>query len=284
MTVAGAGLILLMAADVFHTLLYPHGTGPVCRTIMRVLWRASRRLAGRTSTMAAPAAMAAVIGAWASLAIVGWALVYLPHLPSGFVYAEGIPRRGDFAEALYVSMVSLSTVGYGEIVPGEPLLRLVVGAEAVSGFALLTATVSWILQTYPAFSRRRVLARELDLLRHAAGQEGLFALKPGHGAALLEAVARSISVVSTDLLAFNETYYFHETRQRGSLPANVAYAHMLATQAQESVNADLRFAGRMLQAALDDLAGVLRGKFGHPGQTSSEVFENYETHHRHGQA
>lgn len=37
-TVLGAGLILLMLADVFHTLLYPHGSGPVCRTIMRGFW------------------------------------------------------------------------------------------------------------------------------------------------------------------------------------------------------------------------------------------------------
>lgn len=28
-TALGAGLILLMLADVFHTLLYPHGSGPV---------------------------------------------------------------------------------------------------------------------------------------------------------------------------------------------------------------------------------------------------------------
>nr|MDQ5862567.1 two pore domain potassium channel family protein [Actinomycetota bacterium] len=94
-SVIGAGLILLMAADVFHTLLYPHGTGPVCRLIMRALWLLSRRFAGRASTVAAPAAMAAVIGAWASLSIMGWALVYLPHLPDGFVYAEGVRHGGD---------------------------------------------------------------------------------------------------------------------------------------------------------------------------------------------
>ncbi|MET3173200.1 UNVERIFIED_ORG: hypothetical protein ABIB52_001028 [Arthrobacter sp. UYCu721] len=61
--VIGAGLILLMVAEVFHTLLYPHGRGPVCRTIMRALWLLSRRFAGRAATVAAPAAMAAVIGA-----------------------------------------------------------------------------------------------------------------------------------------------------------------------------------------------------------------------------
>ncbi|MGY4542777.1 hypothetical protein ACVWY0_002702 [Arthrobacter sp. UYNi723] len=84
-----------------------------------------------------------------------------------------------------------------------------------------------------------------------------------------------------DLLAFDETYYFHEAQQRGSLPATVAYAHQLASEAQASTNIDLQFAGRMMHAALDDLAEVLRGKFGHTGQTSSEVFQSYESHHRH---
>jgi hypothetical protein len=57
----------------------------------------------------------------------------------------------------------------------------------------------------------------------------------------------------------------------------------LASEAELSENPELRFAGRMLHAALDDLAEVLRGKFGHPGTTSSEVFDSYALHHRHRQ-
>lgn len=282
-TVMGAGLILLMAADVFHTLLYPHGSGPVGRTIMRGFWLLSRRLRGRASTIAAPLAMAAVIGAWAGLAAIGWALLYLPHLPQGFVYEDGVPQRGDFAEAVYLSMVTLSTVGFGEIVAAHPLLRLVAAFQAVTGFGLLTATVTWILQTYPALSRRRAVAHHLNLFREAAGPEGLTSLEPRHAAGLLESLAQNVASVSIDLLSFHETYYFREVEQRGSLPATVAYAHQLASEAKLSENPELRFAGRMLHAALDDLAEVLRGKFGHPGTTSSEVFDSYALHHRHRQ-
>lgn len=282
-TVMGAGLILLMAADVFHTLLYPHGSGPVGRTIMRGFWLLSRRLRGRASTIAAPLAMAAVIGAWAGLAAIGWALLYLPHLPQGFVYEGGVPQRGDFAEAVYLSMVTLSTVGFGEIVAAHPLLRLVAAFQAVTGFGLLTATVTWILQTYPALSRRRAVAHHLNLFREAAGPEGLTSLEPRHAAGLLESLAQNVASVSIDLLSFHETYYFREVEQRGSLPATVAYAHQLASEAKLSENPELRFAGRMLHAALDDLAEVLRGKFGHPGTTSSEVFDSYALHHRHRQ-
>lgn len=283
-TVLGAGLILLMLADVFHTLLYPHGSGPAGRAIMRGFWFLSRKLRGRGSSIAAPLAMASVIAVWATLAAVGWALLYLPHLPDGFVYGADVPRRGDFAEALYVSMVTLSTVGFGEIVAAHPLLRLVSALQAVTGFGLLTATVSWILQTYPALNRRRALAHQLNLFREAAGREGLAAMDPRHAAGLLESLASNVATVSIDLVAFHETYYFREVEQRGSLPATVAYAQQLASQAERSENGELQFAGRMLHAALDGLADVLRGKFGHTGETSSDVFDSYELHHRHRRA
>ena len=280
-TVLGAGLVLLMLVDVFRTLLYPHGSGPLGRAIMRGFWLVSRKLRGRGSFIAAPLAMAAVIGAWASLAAIGWALLYLPHLPAGFVHGPGVPQRGDFAEALYISLVTLSTLGFGDIVPANPLLRLVVALQAVTGFGLLTATVTWILQTYPALNRRRTLAHQLNLFREAAGPSGVLSLDPWHAAGLLESMAGNVASVSIDLLAFHETYYFREIEQRGSLPATVAYAQDLASQAQRSDSPELQFAGRMLHASLDALAEVLRGKFGHSGATSSDVFDSYERHHRH---
>jgi hypothetical protein len=215
------------------------------------------------------------------LAAVGWALLYLPHLTDGFVYGAGVPLRADFAEALYISLVTLSTVGFGDIVAAHPVLRLVVAFQAVTGFGLLTATVTWILQTFPALNRRRALAHELNLFREAAGPAGLSSLDPKHAAGLLESMAGNVASVTIDLLAFHETYYFREIEQRGSLPATVAYAQELASQAQRSENAELQFAGRMLHAALDGLAEVLRGKFGHAGTTSADVFDSYELHHRH---
>jgi hypothetical protein len=280
-TVLGAGLVLLMIVDVFRTLLYPHGSGPLGRTIIRGFWLVSRKLRGRGSFIAAPLAMAAVIGAWASLAAIGWALLYLPHLTEGFVYGAGVPLRADFAEALYISLVTLSTVGFGDIVAVHPLLRLVVALQAVTGFGLLTATVTWILQTYPALNRRRALAHELNLFREAAGPAGVSSLDPKHAAGLLESMAGNVASVSIDLLAFHETYYFREVELRGSLPATVAYAQELAFDAQRSESPELQFAGRMLHAALEGLAEVLRGKFGHAGTTSADVFDSYELHHRH---
>jgi hypothetical protein len=227
--------------------------------------------------------LVAVIAAWTGLAILGWALLYLPHLPGGFVYGEGVPQQGDFAEAVYISMGSLSTVGYGEIVAGPPLLRLLAGLQSITGFALLTATVSWFLQLFPALTRRRTLAHQLNLMREAGGRDGIAGLDPTHSAALIESLAGSVAMVSVDLSSFRESYYFREVEQRSSLAATVAYAQDLASEAKLSDNTELRFAGRMLHASLEDLAAVLRGKFGHSGETSSAVFDSYALHHRHRQ-
>jgi hypothetical protein len=166
-------------------------------------------------------------------------------------------------------------------VAGHPLLRLVSAAQAVTGFGLLTATVSWILQMYPALNRRRALAHQLNLFTEAATPGDAFSMSPDHAAGLLEALAGSVASVSIDLLAFHETYYFQEVEQRGSLPATVTYAQELASEAKASDHRDLQFAGRMLEAAVADLARVLQGRFGHAGTTSSEVFEHYSTHNRH---
>lgn len=109
---------------------------------MRAFWVLSRKLRGRGSAIAAPLAMASVIAVWATLAAVASALLYLPHLPGGFVYGDGVPQRGDFAEALYVSMVTLSTVGFGEIVAADPLLRLVAALQSRARLATPTVALT----------------------------------------------------------------------------------------------------------------------------------------------
>ena len=81
--------------------------------------------------------MAAVIGAWAGLAAVGWALLYLPHLPAGFIHGAGIPQRGDFGEALYISLVTLSTVGFGDIVPKTDVGRAIASVMMLLGWSIL---------------------------------------------------------------------------------------------------------------------------------------------------
>ena len=66
------------------------------------------------------------------LQAVGWALVYLPHLPQGFSYSGVDPaNHPNLAEAIYVSLTTLSTVGFGDVVATSPWIRVAAPLQAL---------------------------------------------------------------------------------------------------------------------------------------------------------
>lgn len=118
--VVGVLVIAVSWYDVFHTLLNPSGRGTLSRLVFASSWRVARRLR-RAGGLVGPASVVVIIALWAGLQIVGWALVYLPSLPAGFIYAPGIDAENlwPFIEALYFSAATLTTLGFGDLVPNE---------------------------------------------------------------------------------------------------------------------------------------------------------------------
>ena len=113
-----------------------------------------------------PLALLGTVVLWTALVVVGWAVIYLPHMPEAFNFGSSLSpsRSSDVVSSLYVSAVAVTTLGLGDITPADPVLRLLTPLEALVGFVLLTAAISWILQIYPALVRRRALARRIDVL------------------------------------------------------------------------------------------------------------------------
>ncbi|MET1038881.1 MAG: hypothetical protein ABW075_11440, partial [Aeromicrobium sp.] len=94
-------------------------------------------------------------------------------------------------------------------------------------------------------------------------------------------VAAGLVAVRVDLNDYPETYYFRETDLDASLAARVAVAGDLAIQAHASGSPTLHHAGALLDAALDDLASVLRMKFSCPGPDTETVLAAFARDHRH---
>lgn len=61
-----------------------------------------------------------------------------------------IDGRGihSFADAFYFTTVTLTTLGYGDIAPGEQLGRIVIGFEALLGFVLLATFASTVFRKF----------------------------------------------------------------------------------------------------------------------------------------
>ncbi|MBF6558406.1 MAG: two pore domain potassium channel family protein [Acidimicrobiales bacterium] len=279
---AGAALVLFVLRDIFHTVGHPEGQGSLSRFVLSTTWRLSRLRGGR-GRLAGPLALLAVILVWGTLAVVGWALLYWPSVPTGFVYATGSgPSPGGtnrILDALYISMVTMSTLGFGDIAPAAGWLRIANPLEAFFGFALLTVAVSWVLQIYPALNRRRVLAIRLSSLRRASVlvrlRDDNSALPPG----VLERLSTDIIQALVDLSEYSETYYFPDADPNSSLAASLPYAVELARVGAASSRSDMRLAANLLTCALEDFAGVLKDRFRYSGLTMSEVFAAYAAEH-----
>ena len=283
-SLAGAAAIVVALGDVFLTLFHPTVTGPLGGAVQRATWRAAHTLGrGRTGPLAAaaPFGVLLTIATWATLLVFGWALVYWLHVPEGFHVQEGVEVGSSFVTALYVSGVTLSTLGYGELAPAAPWLRLVSPVESLLGFALLTASLSWLISIYPALHRRRQFARRLAAALADGGEERLRKLSPQAAAGFLQELEIGVAAISTDLEQLPVTYYFRHDPAEAGLPRLLRrLVDVSRALGDAAAGDDVAFRAEMLRRGLDDLADRLRDGFlPDAGRSAAAVLDAYAADH-----
>ncbi len=288
--VTAAGLLLIAAAlrDVFDTLFHRGSRGAISRTLMRSTWWVFHRVARlrrRLLSLAGPAMIALIVGTWAAMLALGWALVYLPHMPQGFYFSSvtGDAGAGDLVDAIYISLVTLATVGFGDITPVSPWLRLLSPLEALLGFGLLSGSISWLLSIYPALLRRHSLAYELSLLREAEHDRGfnLDELDPSSAEDMYADLTSRLIAVERDLETFPVTYYFSAAEERYALSGVITYLFELAERGDADGRAlGVRLRATLLREAVDDFARTTASRFhGHTSDSTAEVLSAYTRDH-----
>lgn len=284
--VAGVALIALGLNEVFHTLLHPTGRGRFSHYAASTTWRLSSTLGRRGRTVAGPLAAVAVVTVWATLQIVGWTLVYLPFVPDGFAYSPELDPESypAIVEAFYFSVVSMSTLGLGDVYPVDPWLRLFAPLQALIGFALLTAAVAWFLELYPGLGRRRALALRIALVQQADTAGHLLNMESATSSGLLDSITADLAQARVDLWQNAESYYFTEHEPEASLAAQLPYGMHLARLARRSSDRTVRNSGQMLEEAIDDFASVLRDRFIESGDDAGAgtdaILREYARQHR----
>lgn len=281
-TAAGLLLIGIAGHDIFDALFNPEGRGVLARMLARGVWRTFRRAGAGSGALAlaGPVALIVVIASWAALLALGWALLYLPHIPEGFEGAFG--GAGDWVDALNISLVTLTTVGFGDVVPAADWLRLLTPLEALLGFGLLSASISWLLLIYPVLARRRSLAYEIRLLRDAGAEEpgALEHLRGEPAERLYQELTSRLIAVERDLVNFPITYYFAEADERFSLPAVAPYLLELAEHGTADPSGHVRLRARLLRRAVADFAATTASGFhGMAGATTEELLQAYARDH-----
>lgn len=279
-----AGLLIVASVllDMFQTLLHPRGNGWFSSRLRRGMWWASKQTRHPLGSATGPAAMVATILLWVALMVIGWALVYFPYVPDGFAYSPGIDpsRYSDVAEALYLSLVAVGTLGLGDVVGTGEWLRFAPPLEALTGFALLTAALTWFQQIEGPLKRRRTLALELHTLAASGAADGLATWDADAAHRTLQGLAVRLLEVRIDYVQHSEQFYFRDSDTELSLAVQLEHAVALRDAAQVSDEASVRAGGEQLRVALEDFAGVLVQQFVDADGEVDAALQAYRREHR----
>jgi hypothetical protein len=262
-TAAGIALIAVATRDIFETLFHPVGRGTLGRRIVRAVWAGFGRLTGRRGpalAVAGPLAYIAVLLTWTAMLVAGWALTFLPHVPEGFTYDPGIDQHAALTDALYISLVNLTSLGYGDISPEALGLRLLGPIETAFGLGLLTTSIAWLISIYNGLSRRDSFAHEVQLARIAEERLGerLADGDPRLLERMLASFADQLIATRRDLIHFPITQYFQSEDDQLAVSELLPFLRRLVEEAGETGRPHaLRVRAEMLRLALDDYARTL---------------------------
>lgn len=284
--ISAAGLLVVLVAlwDIFHTLWHPGGFGRIARWVFQFVWWATKHvLPSHTRQLAGPIGILGTVALWTGLVVIGWTLVYLPHMSDGFYFGSALrpEQSSDALTALYLSLVTVATLGFGDVTPADPVLRLLAPFEALLGFVLLTAAISWILQVYPALGRRRSVAKRLSLLQSSHATAVVAGGEPCVASRMLDAVTDGTIQAETDLLQYAESYYFSEQEHDLALAATLPYTLDLVEAGRQSASNDVRSAAEVLAETVRALARHLDSQYLHRGGTVEQVMAAFAADHGH---
>ncbi len=170
--IAGSVLLVMVLWETFETVVLPRSAGPglrLTRFHFVGTWFTWRFLASRFSYknpfrqamlgVYGPLALILLISLWANLLILSFGLMLYGVSANEAIRAGAKPVK--FTDTLYLSGVTLFTLGYGDMTPKTPASRLLCVLEAGVGFGLLAMVIGYLPALYQTFARRETMVLRL---------------------------------------------------------------------------------------------------------------------------
>jgi hypothetical protein len=187
---------------------------------------------------------------------------------------------------MHISLVTLTTLGSTDASPTAEWLRIVSPLEALLGFGLLSASISWLLLIYPVLARRRSLAYEVWLLLETERRTGtaLEQTEPEAAQRVYAELTSRLIAVERDFVNFPISYYFAEDDARFSLAAVAPGLLRMAERGADTKAPDgVRLRATMLVEALRDVGATATSLFHRQrGESTADALAAYASDHRAG--
>jgi hypothetical protein len=173
-TIAGILLTTMGVGETFMAVLYPRAiNGPITGAINRLFHHLLQtRLIGqgRMAIAAGPVLIIVQVLCWATLLLMGVALMAWPQLGTGITATGPNPTDTDFASAIYYAGFTLTTLGVGDLVPRTPAVQILTITAAGLGFSFFTLVLAYVISVYSTLARRNQFANEIEYRTGRTGE------------------------------------------------------------------------------------------------------------------
>jgi hypothetical protein len=142
-------------------------------------------------------------------------------------------------------------------------LQIVRGIEAVIGFGILTASVSWLLSIYPVLEMRQSIAQRATLLHHAERKNQLDMVRdaPAQAQDWILDLGANLAALRNQMSQFPITYYFDMGEPETALSGALPYLLQLSGRAAASNVPALRLSATVLGGAVESFLELVATEF-----------------------
>lgn len=260
----GILILLITLYDLCRTTISLSGAGPITSWVCKPLWYLARRFhitcrAPRLLKAMGPVLALLLLVIWVVLSWFGWWLIFSSQ-PDAVVDSATYQTAG-FLERAYFVGYTLTTLGYGDLVPLGAGWRITAIVTAINGFALFTLAVTYWLSIVSSVVKKRKLAlfinmlgeTPLAILDNTRDQGGFETL-----GAEVEKVIEEIIEIGQQQRAYPILHYYRTDHVREALPVvltRIYIALQIVTFACPALPASTRFRISRGIRVLDDYFG-----------------------------
>jgi hypothetical protein len=226
--VAGLGIIGLAVWDaVATTLSTTTAAGPLTGRLTRWGWRGAHRITHRPTSpvlaAAGPLLLVATVATWLLLVWVGWTLIFSADATAVVSSTTGEPA--DWSQRAYFAGFTAFTLGVGNYVPASAPWELATVVATVSGLALTTAAITYLLPVVSAATERSAQAATIaglgadaqDIVVGAYHDGSVRYLEP-----VLLRLTEGLLLTAERHLSYPILHYFHPRSPQVELRIHVA--------------------------------------------------------------
>ncbi|RCV87305.1 potassium channel family protein [Billgrantia montanilacus] len=280
LALAGSVIVVLASYDAIQTTLSASRSGPITNRLIRLVWQPFLLIHRKFCThgmlsAVGPWVTLMLVFVWVGLAWLGWWLLFCSEGQAVTHADTGI--EASLVERAYFLGYTITTLGYGDFVPGSPKWQILAVLAAGNGLVLFTLAVTYIVAVVSAVVDKRQLAILISALGETPEQM-LSNMDEGEAfeelADQVDALKGQIIAISEQHLAYPILHYYHASEPERALPMALARLYQTLTiicfacpTLTESVRRKLR---RNLYA-IESFLTNLNGDFVRPASLCPEI-------------